>query len=83
LVASGHPGQPTWKPRIRKKRLPSETEGVVMASKNGTSFPEFSKFLQEQEREQRANRRAHMASDTTTTYEQVNHMFNNCFASVM
>ncbi|CAK9862333.1 unnamed protein product [Sphagnum jensenii] len=69
-------GQPTWKPRIRKKRLPSETEGVVMASKKGTSFPEFSKFLQEQEREQRANRRAHMASDTTTTYEQVNHMFN-------
>ncbi|CAM6079194.1 unnamed protein product [Sphagnum tenellum] len=74
-------GQPTWKPRIRKKRLPSETEGVVMASKNGTSFPEFSKFLQEQEREQRANRRAHMASDTTTTYEQVNHMFINRFAS--
>jgi len=73
-------GQPTWKPRIRKKRLPSETEGVVMASKNGTSFPEFSKFLQEQEWEQRANRRAHMASDTTTTYEQLRRSFQPCDA---
>lgn len=64
-------GQSTRKQRVEKKESESNSWEVPMALRQKTSFPEFQRFLQAREREQRAASRLKGASDTTSSYAEV------------